>query len=103
MSKVKYTQDHFDDTGESKELEALEEIKRRIFVTEKELKKYGNYRVAVDNLEEYNTIKQALEEKEQQDKELSELRRSNKEMRKQLDEAYSKMPHANNCSVGGKR
>lgn len=44
----------------SKEIEALKEIKRRIFVTEEELNKYGNYRVAVDNLEEYNIINKAL-------------------------------------------
>jgi len=39
---------------------------------------------------------------QQQKRELEELRRSNKEMREQLDEAYSKIPHANDCLVGEK-
>jgi cell shape-determining protein MreC len=45
------------------------------------------------SMEALHYIKQALQE-------LEELRRSNKELRKQLDEAYSKMPHANDCLVG---
>ena len=32
--------------------------------------------------------------------ELKDLRESNKEMRKLLDEAYSKMPHTNDCAKG---
>ena len=40
-----------------------------------------------------NIIEQALTE-------LEDLRESNKEMRKLLDEAYSKIPSKNNCAKG---
>jgi len=44
-------------------------------------------------IKEFKVIEQALTE-------LEDLRESNKEMRKLLDEAYSKIPSKNNCAKG---
>lgn len=66
----------------SKELEALKEIYNGM---------YNN----VGYIKHFETIKKALVE-------LEDLRESNKEIRKLLDEAYSKIPSIDNCAKGEK-
>lgn len=64
----------------NKELEALDRI-------------FNGMPNNVGYIKHFETIRQALVE-------LEDLRESNKEMRKLLDEAYSKIPSTDNCAKG---
>ena len=46
--------------------EALDLIKKRLLVTNKELKQYGDYEKVIENLPEWNTIKQHITKQEEE-------------------------------------
>ena len=69
-----------------------------------ELEKIGNILATggavINQTDRYETVKNYILKSQAQERELVELRDSNNELRRLLDEAYSKIPKTNYCCKG---
>jgi len=63
--------------------EALDLIKKRLLVTNKELKQYGDYEKVIENLPEWNTIKQHITEQQEEIKRLKATLKEKPKKRKE--------------------